>query len=207
MAVAVAIDGFHEKGGGQELGLTEGAGPRADQPVEGNVAVLEDFECGKQLFPEEPVAATLAGPGQQRADQRAGSHRPAVIRFDAPHGHDRLPVDAGLGFDGGQNGIPGGHPAHAVGDPLGIDHRGEVVPEQQREFGLVAVGEKDGRVGGEAGGSGGPGRVDDAGRPGGAPNDFQAAGQASGWVGCRGPGDQAGDERRVEQGPDYQRAG
>ena len=181
-SIAVAIDGLGEERRRQELGLAERAGPGADQPIERDVAALDDSERGDQLLAEEATPTAVAGAGQQRPDQGTTAHDPAIVGFDAPDRHDHVPVDAGPGLDGGQHGVPDGQPVSALGDALGIDHRGEVVLGGEGELGLVPVGEEDAAVRREARGGRIPDRGGDAGRPGGMPNAGEAADQAGARV-------------------------
>jgi hypothetical protein len=94
-AVTIEIDGQPPIGGGDELGLTEGAGPRAVQVFQRQVAAVDELQGGDQ-FASPEIGAPAAGTGhrRQRVRQVVAAGFPAVIGLDAPDGDNDVAVDA-----------------------------------------------------------------------------------------------------------------
>ncbi|MCY1378078.1 hypothetical protein D9M69_656840 [compost metagenome] len=81
-------------GGRDELGLAHGAGPGTEHLFGFDVALLQDLQGRDQLRVGEAGTAAFVGQGRQRVDHRLAALELAKIAFHAPHGHQRLTINA-----------------------------------------------------------------------------------------------------------------
>ncbi|GAB1459348.1 hypothetical protein MASR2M50_11220 [Thauera sp.] len=148
-AIAVEVHRQAHEGRGHELGVAEGARPRAGEALGGDVALLQDLQRGEELAAEEGLPAPEAGQRGQRGEQRPAAEVAPVVALHAPHRDHRLGIDAVTTLDLGEHLLPLRQHRAPVGDTLLVHQRGEVVPDRGDEFGL-GVEEADHRhVGGE----------------------------------------------------------
>jgi len=117
--------------------MAERAGPRADERIRIDVALLEDLQRRQELAAEERLAASEARQCRQRRDDAALAEGASIIAFDAPDRHHRLGVDPEGGFDAGERVAPLGQHRATVGDALFIDQARHVIPDRGAEFGLM----------------------------------------------------------------------
>ena len=133
----VEIDGQALVGGGDELGLPEGAGPRPVELVERQVATVDQLEGGDQLAaPEFRPPPAQADQRRQGMGQEIAAGFPAVVGFDPPHRRDHVAIDAVAPLGRPQHIVISGHHRAAVADPLFVDQEAEIVPDRYLEFGL-----------------------------------------------------------------------
>ena len=124
--VMVEIDRQPVIGAGQELGLSECAGPRPAEIGQLDVAALHDPQCRDQLAPEEGLAAGACHIGKS-VRQEELSLFVAEIAFDAPQRCNDMAVDAiGVLHRGKRGGVLLQH-GLARRDALAIDEEGHIV--------------------------------------------------------------------------------
>ena len=86
--VLVEIDGPLQVARRHELRLPHGAGPRAAQGLEGDVAAIDDLQGIEQFTAEERAAPPFPRQRRQRLDGRPDAAEAAEVRFQAPDGDD-----------------------------------------------------------------------------------------------------------------------
>ncbi|MNG02501.1 hypothetical protein D3C84_855320 [compost metagenome] len=86
-------------GGGDELGLAHGAGPRAFHGVGLDITVLQDLQGRDQLRLGKSRAAAFISQGGQGADHRFVALELAEVAFHAPHRHQHVAINAIALFD------------------------------------------------------------------------------------------------------------
>ena len=135
--VAIAVHRDALVGAGHELGLPERAGPRAGQPIKGQIARLQQRQGRQQFAAEELLPAAEARQRGQRHQQRPLALHPAVVALHAPDRHHRGRIHAAVLRHARQHlRVLGAHRL-AIGDALGVDQRRQVVPDRRGELGLT----------------------------------------------------------------------
>ena len=200
LAVTVAIDGEALEGGGHELCVAEGAGPRADQALGRDVTGLQDAHGGIQLAAEEGLAPAVAGQRAECLHQRVLAQALPEVALHTPDRHHSRRLDAEALLHARQRVRV--LPQHGLSllHALVVDQAAEVVPDRCAELGLVVelldhahVGHHTSREQSVAG-------FGDAGRAGFALQAVEAAGEVGrggggglceGWQGyCQGCGEE-----------------
>jgi len=143
MTVAVVVLRVFQVTGGHELGLAEGAGPRAFQAGQIYVTAIDDLERGEELGTEEGRAARIVGQRGQCRDGRANAGEAAEIGFEPPHRDHDPRRDAVLLADLGEEGaLPGVEVLRRTDQPRRQPAL-QVLIELQGELGLRAIALED----------------------------------------------------------------
>ena len=133
----VEIDRQPAIGAGQELGLSECAGPRPPEIGQLDIAALHDLQCRDQLALEEGLAAGACHIGKSMRQEEL-SLFVAEIAFDAPQRRNDMAVDAIVMLHRGKRGAVLLQHGLARRDALAIDEEGHIVPDRRAVFGLRA---------------------------------------------------------------------
>ena len=145
--VSRPVDRVGEVGGGNELGMSHGACPRAGEPVGGDDPALQDPESGDDLGLRIGAPPAVVCQGSERAHH---SHRALVlaeIAFHAPDRHQDMPVDSVFALEGGEKSGLLGELALPRFD-AGRRHRlAQILRGGGSELGLVAGELEDFRIG------------------------------------------------------------